>query len=590
MSSAPASGAPGAELAADQPAAHRGAMPCSVVRVMSSLENADTVRALAKAYVARPRDVGGLCVTVQVTAEQSGLAEAEAASGFAGVPASSRPAIWLPDSSAWLGLARRAGSVVVPASAPGVARSDVVVALPAPLARAIGWDRHAPSWGQVFATATDTGVWKRLGHPQWGAFKLAKATPGLATSGLMALTAAFQSALGKGSALSAAAVQSSSTLSRVHIDELATSHYMSTPAHVLAHAAEAHGGSLAPYLSAMIIDEKTMWDYNHGATAGAGGTDMGGMGGMGGSSTSPSSPPKGMGKAPTEKLVPIYPSEGVFQADNPAAVLEGGWIDPTVRAAAMDFVQFARSMEGQDVVRATGYRDITDRSTAAPTAAGDRPHLLTMPSTAVLSAVQSSFPAVRKRARVLFLLDVSGSMSDRIPSGRTKLDAAKQAVTNALRYFGPQDEVGVAAFSDRHGRSVIPGQLTAVAPLARNAGAIRRSLAGLRPIASTPLYRAVDTYSARLAQRYDPSKINAIVLLSDGRNDTTIRETRAQLMSHLAALHRRAPVLIFTLAYGRDADTGLLKAVASASGAHYYDATNPGRVNQVLSEDLITSL
>ena len=54
---------------------------------------------------------------------------------------------------------------------------------------------------------------------------------------------------------------------------------------------------------------------------------------------------------------------------------------------------------------------------------------------------------------------------------------------------------------------------------------------------------------------YQPRKINAEVLLSDGRNDTEQTETRAQMLARLAALHEQAPILVFTLAYGRDADS-----------------------------------
>ncbi len=562
-------------FAADRPNARAGAAPCLSVRVLASLENADMVRGLAASYMSVPRDVDGRCVRIQVAASASGDAEAAAATGFTHMPLGSRPTIWLPDSVAWLRLARRtAGGVLIPSAEASVAESAVVVAMPAPLAAAIGWRTHSPTWSTVLRAAADAGVWARLGHPNWGTFKLGKTSPLTATSGLTALVASFIANHGDWSALTLAEVRSRSLLAKVATSELATSHYMSTPQHFLFHAREAEQqGSVATFLSAMIMDEKTLWDYNRGVS---GMSDMMGM---------PSSPPR-------EKLVPIYPREGVFVADNPAAILSAGWVSTADRAAAADFVRYARTVEGQTVVRHSGYRDLNGHTSTALSRVGfaaPTVHAIQMPDAAVLAAVQRSFPLVRKRARVLFLVDVSGSMSDHITRTVTKLSAAKRAIADALRYFRDTDEVGLAAFSNRpHGR-LTPGVLTPVAPLGSNRPAFLAGLRALRPVSETPLYNAVDQFSTAMLKSYQATKINAVVLLSDGHNETDQAETRAQLLARLAVVHKLAPILVFTLAYGHDADTDTLNAIAEATGAHYYDATNPSTVNRVLAQDLVTS-
>ena len=60
------------------------------------------------------------------------------------------------------------------------------------------------------------------------------------------------------------------------------------------------------------------------------------------------------------------------------------------------------------------------------------------------------------------------------------------------------------------------------------------------------------------------------------------------MLANLGAVHHHAPVLVFTLAYGADADVATLQSIASATGAHYYDATDPTKVGDVLG-DLVTS-
>ena len=80
------------------------------------------------------------------------------------------------------------------------------------------------------------------------------------------------------------------------------------------------------------------------------------------------------------------------------------------------------------------------------------------------------------------------------------------------------------------------------------------------------------------------------MLLSDGKNDTPNGPTigAEQMLADLQAMHHDTPVLIFTLAYGADADVATLQSISSATGAHYYDATDPTKLSAVLG-DLVTS-
>ena len=43
------------------------------------------------------------------------------------------------------------------------------------------------------------------------------------------------------------------------------------------------------------------------------------------------------------------------------------------------------------------------------------------------------------------------------------------------------------------------------------------------------------------------------------------------------------PVRVFTISYGADADTATLKAIAEATNAAYYDASNPATIDQVFT-------
>lgn len=571
------SAAPGAHadavLPEDRPAASAGAAPCVPLNVLASLENADMVRSLAAAYIAKPRSVDGKCISVNVSQEKSGVAATGMAGGFASIAAAERPAVWLPDSTAWLRVAEdRAGSTVRHDGA-SVARSGIVVAMPASMAKAIGWDTKAPSWAEVFAMSKDPGVWERLGHADWGKFKFGKASPTVSTSGLMGLLASYGVAGGNLKDIQTAQLTQPSVISKVKEGELSTSHYMATPEHFLWHARQADdAGDVSEFLSAVIVDEKSVWDYNRGISSNDGVT-------------------KQAGKAPREPLLAIYPSDGVLVADNPAVTLTGDWVSTQQRLAADDFLAYARTAEGQEVVKTTGYRTIQDKVDSAVASTGHYARSLQpvpLPSADVMVNVQKSFPKVRKRARALFLLDVSGSMGQEIAPGVTRLQGAKNAVTRALDHFTDDDKLGLAAFSHVGDGPLAPGLVSPVAPFKTNKGGLLAELNALQPVAATPLFEAVGQFAAEQAREYNESEINTIVLLSDGKNDSSHPGDLKSLTEQLGHQHHSTPVLVFTLAYGADADTESLRAIAKASGAHFYEATDPNRLEAVLG-DLVTS-
>ena len=559
----------------DTPAKGPGAAPCIALGMVSSLENQDLVRAEAAAYAAAPRSINGHCVKTTVTPQRTGVAAA-VASGFARMKADQRPALWLPDSPAWLATARAAGgpgATVVPTTGTIFARSAVLVAMPQNMADAIGWQDKPPTWRQIFDTAADRDAWAKAGHPEWGMFRFGKTSPLVATSGIFGMLAEYSAADGVAGKVVAADFTERSIAAAVKKDELATSHYMATPEHFLWHARQAEdAGSVAEFLSAVVVDEKSVWDYNRGLSSNDGIT------------VEARTPPK-------QRLVPIYPTDGVYQASDVAAQLNGKWMSADQKAAATDFTRFLLTKQGQDLLRANGFRDIGGIAAPGPSAAGGfAPTVNALPDPAgnIVTAVQRSFPDVRKRARVLFLMDVSSSMSGPVATGASKLDAAKEAVGKSLGYFAPDDQVGLAGFSNLQGGGITPGTVSPIAPLNTSRGTFTTALASLDTVSQTPLYDAVDKFSAEVADGYNPDMINAVVLLSDGRNDTSADETAATMTEHLEALHHKSPVLVFTLAFGSDADTDALKGIAKSTGAHYYDATDPTTISDVLG-DLVTS-
>jgi Ca-activated chloride channel family protein len=564
------------EFPQDEPAAAAGAQPCTTVNVLSSFENAQMVESLAAAYNSSPRNVAGSCVTVTTSRDKSGVAAAVVAAGFPNLSDDQKPAVWLPDSSTWVDVAQAEGATSLRAEGSSVAISDIVLAMPEGLAEAIGWDAEAPTWSAVFESAGDADLWSGLGHPEWGAFKLGKTSPLVATSGEAAMFASYGTAAGSLDGLTTVQVEDPDVQAAVHQNELTTSHYMATPEHFLWHARQAEAsGSAADFLSAVIVDEKSVWDYNRGITSRDGVT-------------------RTQAEPPAEQLVPIYPADGYYSADNPAVRLTGAWIDPVESEAAADFIRFAHTAQGQAAVRAAGYRDLNRMLDESVAQVGrldvEQRGTLAFPAADVVTAVQASFSEVRKRANVLFLLDVSGSMDEAISPSDTKLTQARKAIDAALGHFTSGDDVGLAAFAQAPDGAMVPGLVSPVADIGGSREAFLGALGGLSSMGDTPLYQAVDAFAAQQAASWSSDRINAIVLLSDGENDAPNAPTIGadQMLANLADMHHDTPVLIFTLAYGADADVATLQSISGATGAHYYDATDPSKLEAVLG-DLVTS-
>lgn len=165
---------------------------------------------------------------------------------------------------------------------------------------------------------------------------------------------------------------------------------------------------------------------------------------------------------------------------------------------------------------------------------------------------------------VALVIDISGSMEG------TPLAAARAAASAFVARLGPNDSAAVYAFSDRF-REVVP--------FTRDRQALEAGVQGLQSGGSTALYDAVEV-SAASAGAFDGVR-KAIVLLSDGENDTTIGTGTAA--GSIAAV-RAAGVPVFAVGYGSGSDGGYLTALATETHGSYFpaDASDIGTVYEAI--------
>ena len=86
--------------------------------------------------------------------------------------------------------------------------------------------------------------------------------------------------------------------------------------------------------------------------------------------------------------------------------------------------------------------------------------------------------------------------------------------------------------------------------------------------------------------RFDPSRINALVVLTDGQNSYDQDNDLGSLVRQLQAAGEDRAVPVFTIGYGSDADLATLQQIAAASRAAAYNASDPKSIDRVFQSVL----
>ena len=220
----------------------------------------------------------------------------------------------------------------------------------------------------------------------------------------------------------------------------------------------------------------------------------------------------------------------------------------------------------------------------------DQPqNVLGVPSSPGLARILDLWAEQRKGARVLLVIDVSGSMGEKASdNGDTKLDLAKVAAVDALSQFKADDLVGLRIFSTAISRTP-PTEyldLVPIGPISSSRENIANRIRGLVPTQGTPLYTVAGASYTNLRDTYDEKRINAVVLLTDGKNEDPRNNDLDGLLNTLRAGSEgqaAQPVRIFPIAYGKDADLSVLRRIAEATNAAAYDASDPTTISQVFT-------
>jgi len=426
-----------------------------------------------------------------------------------------------PDSSIWLEQIDRAwrSHTHTDASLIGdtvrYAVSPVVIAMWDHVADSMGYPQKRLGWDDIIAKATADPNFK-WSHPATSS-----------ASGLLTTLAMFYAGAGKTRGLTVEDATSQSTLDYVSAVQKTVRQYGEGEWAVIQQVIEQG----PQYLDAFVVAEQLVIYYNTGNHAG--------------------------------NLVAVYPNEGTLWEDHPLALLELPDLSIEQRAVFQKFSEYLESDATQREVLAQGFRptDLSISLTAAASpvsmANGVDPTepqtALQIPSAPIVEIVRDVWWYTKRKTNVFLIADTSGSMMGE------KLEAAREAMNTFIdQVKGEQENIGLVTFSSQV-NNIIP-----LGPLSKNRVAVLNEIQRMGAAGDTALLDAVWAAYARLQDAGERERINAIVVMTDGRENNS-RIWLSDLVTAIEKGNRSGvPVVIFSVAYGDDADYAVLQALAKA--------------------------
>ena len=487
-----------------------------VVRFAYSPEKKQWLEERFKVFNAEKAQVNGQTIFVEGVEKSSGAARTEIKNGTLSVTA------WSPSASTWLEVLKcELNKADLATSAKPLVLTPVVISLWKPMAEALGWPKKPIGWQDMLELINDPQGWGKFGHPEWGKFSWGHTDPEISTTALSTLIAEFYAVNNKQRGLSVEDVRSPTSQQFIRDLGKGIKHYGYNTL-VFSENMQKFGMS---YISAFPMEEITLIEFNK------------------------ANPP------PPTPLVAIYPKEGTFWHDNPFVILASA--SEVEQEAASKFYEFLLTEESQKLALSYGFRPANVNVTLTdPVSAkfGVQPegiqNTLDVPKAEVIVAAKDSWALNRKRADILLVVDISGSMAGE------KLEAVKAGLDNFLQRILPEDRVGLIVFSDTAELLVKP------APLSESRIALQTAIQGLQAKNKTAVFDALEIAHQELntMQSAGVDRIRGIVLLSDGA-DNSSKLTLAGLEKNFF----ESGVSIFPVAYGEDADLIILKQIANFS-------------------------
>jgi Ca-activated chloride channel homolog len=512
--------------------------------VAASPEIAPAIREAAARWVKTQPRVLDQCVDVDVSSVQSADVAAAIAEDHGvnvnGVgQADGRtqvPQVWIPDSSIWLQRMRSVRDDIVPVSAPSLARSPVVLALPEPTARTLGWVNTKLTWVAVMQQLiSDTRL-----HP--GIVDPHRDSAAIAT--LLSISSIVPSLGAQGEQLSIATMKS-----------LLDGKSELPSALLLRFPRNGDAKTIAAAMNVAPLSEQAVFGYNE--------------------------------NKPAVRLVALYPEPAPVALDFPFAVLPRLPADKVAAAGALQDAlagpEFRNLLAEQNLRAADGTAG--KGLTLGPSATPPGPPV-PVPDAPAIDRALLLWTEVTRPGRMLAVIDVSASMATAVPSAGGQ-SRQQVAIAGAMAGFGLCADtwaVGVWTFSSQMDGDLAYRQVVPIGQLEMQRAQVIGGLGGIRtnPKGSTGLYSTLLAAYKTVQNGWDPDRGNTVLAITDGRNDDPRGPSLDQLVAQLKGLvNADRPVKIIVIGIGTDVSEADLTRITSTTGGAVFLAADPAKIGEV---------
>ena len=525
--------------------------------VAAAPEIAAAVQQSAAEWIGGSATVDGACVAVDVRAADPadvaavlGAAQKVSLAG-AGAPRAgvTAPDVWIPDAGTWLQRLRSAAPEFAFTEEGSLALSPVVMAMPEPVAKDLGWPRKKLSYADLIAQITTSTNFR--------AGTVDPARDAVALSGLLALgaTAATldQSRPGTTNGLLRALATDTSVLRDDLMAQLPQGK---------------DDGSLAAGLGLAAMSESDVVTYN--ATR----------------------PPVGLAAlyldpaaTPLNFPFAVMPELGQAQAEAAhqlyAALSAGAGFRARLAAAGV------RAPDGTAGFAAPA--GAPKRFGPAPAADSGEAAAATSDGTTIDRAL-AGWSAVVAPARILAIIDASASMRTPVPTARnaTRMQVTLAAARGGLGLFSDDWQVGLWLFagagSDNH------RELVSIGPLTDKRDDVADALGGIQPAGGDAgLYRTILDGYREVQDGWQAGRVNSVLLMTDGvgagqqSGDIKLDDLLTELD---AAKSADKPVQVIVVGVGDAVDRSPLERITRETGGGVFIAEDPAQIGAVFLEAL----
>jgi hypothetical protein len=296
----------------------------------------------------------------------------------------------------------------------------------------------------------------------------------------------------------------------------------------------------------------------------------------------------------------IYPDEGTLSLDYPVVRLVRSGDDPSLTAALDDFEQQLRAPAAQSYLADAGFRDPTGASVpgvgAAQGVVAAPIRQLSKPTPSQGVDTLRLWEAITQDVNSLMVIDVSGSMAEPGGNGQTKIQLAAASAATSIGFYPDTSNLGMWVFSTNltpttNYRELVPiGQMSSVSGGKSHRQALTDAANSLPSLVSgnTALYASTLNAVNTVRHNYDPSKVNTVVLMTDGQNVDPGGPTLNQLLAGLKTPQAKLlPVPVYTIGLGPDADLNALGQISAATGGKTYAVKDPAKLRSVFLDAVV---